>query len=104
EAALENPEIDAVLCAVVEINTGDFLKECRNELEVLAKETQKVTLIASFIGFNKPHFQQASLQVFDNYADALQSLQQVLTNETKRAKARPQPETAEGEGHIDQTQ
>ena len=104
EAALENPEIDAVLCAVVEINTGDFLKECRNGLEVLAKETQKVPLIASFIGFDKPHFQQASLPVFDNYADALQSLQQVLTNETKRAEARPQPDDEIGEGDIDKAQ
>ena len=103
-SALKNPEVDAVLCTVVDIGPGHGLKVVREELEALASTSERIPLIGSFIGFHKSYIAQGSLPVFDNYADALETLQLILNNEAKRAEARPHPEDEVAEGNSGQAQ
>lgn len=95
--ALEDPGIDAVLCAVVEV--GEFiLKEAYVNLSQLAATTTDTPLIASFVGFDIPDFRTAEgpeapgqLPVFGTYADAIEALATIIDNERRRALARPNP-------------
>ncbi len=104
--ALADPNIDAVLCAVVEV--GEFiLKDAYSSLSQLASTTTDTPLIASFVGFDVPDFRTApgpekpgQLPVFDTYADAIEALATIIDNERRRALARPNPadEFATSEG------
>lgn len=95
--ALEDPGIDAVLCAVVEV--GEFiLKDAHSSLSQLATTTTDTPLIASFVGFDIPDFRTAEgpeapgqLPVFGTYADAIEALATIIDNERRRALARPNP-------------
>lgn len=95
--ALEDPGIDAVLCAVVEV--GEFiLKDAHSSLSQLAATTTDTPLIASFVGFDIPDFRTAEgpeapgqLPVFGTYADAIEALSTIIDNERRRALARPNP-------------
>lgn len=95
--ALEDPGIDAVLCAVVEV--GEFiLKEAYVSLSQLAATTTDTPLIASFVGFDIPDFRTSEgpeapgqLPVFGTYADAIEALATIIDNERRRALARPNP-------------
>ena len=95
--ALEDPGIDAVLCAVVEV--GEFiLKDAHSSLSQLATTTTDTPLIASFVGFDIPDFRTAEgpeapgqLPVFGAYADAIEALATIIDNERRRALARPNP-------------
>lgn len=95
--ALEDPGIDAVLCAVVEV--GEFiLKEAYVNLSQLAATTTDTPLIASFVGFDIPDFRTSEgpeapgqLPVFGTYADAIEALATIIDNERRRVLARPNP-------------
>lgn len=95
--ALEDPDIDAVLCAVVEV--GEFiLKDAHARLSHLASTTTDTPLIASFVGFDIPNFRTSEgpegpgqLPVFGTYADAIEALATIIDNERRRSLARPSP-------------
>ncbi|QPK79843.1 GNAT family N-acetyltransferase [Corynebacterium lizhenjunii] len=106
--ALADPDVDAVLCAVVEI--GEFiLKDAHSRLAALAAGPaveHHTPLIASFVGFEFPEFRAAQgpeapgqLPVFGTYADALSALATIIDNDKRRALARPAPhdEVASGD-------
>ncbi|AKE38785.1 Acyl-CoA synthetase (NDP forming) [Corynebacterium camporealensis] len=95
--SLEDPNIDAVLCAVVEFG-NPLIANLHPELDRLAASTTDTPLIASYIGFNLPATnnegpeEMGQLPIFATYADALEALAEILHNEERRQQARPKPE------------
>lgn len=98
--SLADPAIDAVLVTVVEVGTSQLLDHISEELDQLASQTQDTPLIGSFVGFRQPAIVPTSLPVFDTYADALETLQIILSNEVKRGEARPCPDDELAEGNY----
>ncbi|MGP5294088.1 GNAT family N-acetyltransferase [Corynebacterium casei] len=98
--SIANPEIDAVLVVVVEVGSGHMLNRVSKELDELAAATQDTPLMGSFVGFRQPDFSPESLPIFDTYADALETLQIILSNENKRSDARPHPNDELVEGNY----
>ncbi|WP_342319354.1 GNAT family N-acetyltransferase [Corynebacterium mayonis] len=106
-AALEDENVEAVLCAVVDIG-ADFADLVYNQLAALAAEeavSYSTPLVASFVGFNLPDYRRregaetlGQLPVVETYADALEALGAIVSNERRRAHARPTPEDVIGVG------
>ncbi|AKK04109.1 GNAT family N-acetyltransferase [Corynebacterium epidermidicanis] len=103
-AALADDSIDAVLSGLVEISTAGQVAAAHRGLSELATTTVHKPLIGTFVGFgdlpeddaDTEHLGQ--LPVFGNYADALEALSLIVSNEEARAAARPQPEDEVGSG------
>ena len=100
QRSLADPAIDAVLVTAVDVSTGLMLDRLTAELDSIAAQTQDTPLIGSFVGFHQPTVSPTSLPVFDTYADALETLQVILNNETKRSEARPHPDDELAEGNY----
>lgn len=100
--ALANPAIDAVLVTVVEVGPAHILDSLTKELDEIAAQAQDTPLIGSFVGFRKPTVAAKYLPVFDTYADALETLQVILSNEHRRSAARPHPDDELAEGNYPQ--
>ncbi|APT92650.1 CoA-binding protein [Corynebacterium phocae] len=103
QEALDDPTVDAVLAAVVEVGQP-VLNTAYAELSGMAAHTAK-PLIASFVGFGQPQEDfsgpesQGQLPTCATYADGLEALAAIIDNERKRSTARPSPEdeTATGD-------
>lgn len=103
-AALEDPTIDAVVCAVVEVGTP-ISQAAHARLEQLAAAAPR-PLIATFAGFERltPDYsgpeEPGQLPTCETYADALEALSLIIGNEQRRELACPRPEDEVAEGDL----
>lgn len=103
-AALEDPTIDAVVCAVVEVGTP-ISQAAHARLEQLAAAAPR-PLIATFAGFERltPDYsgpeERGQLPTCETYADALEALSLIISNEQRRDLARPRPDDEVAEGDL----
>lgn len=86
-------DTDAVLSAVVEVSTP-ILGQVVEDLRTLATTTENIPLAGVFVGLHPidPPAPDSPLPVFTAYADALEALSVIASNEEQRAAARPAPD------------
>lgn len=104
QEALQDPHVDAVVTAVVEVK--DPLFEAVYEgLSGLAVDS-RIPLIGVFVGFRSPDVDYSApegfgqLPVSDNYAEMLEALSIIIHNEDARVMARPTSEDEIFQGDL----
>ncbi|MFZ2259873.1 acyl-CoA synthetase (NDP forming) [Luteococcus japonicus] len=97
-AAVDSGEVDAVVCAVVEV-VDPLLEQVHAGLAEIAARTRTVPVVGVFVSFRgAPAAGQEEddgmgrLPTFTHYADALQALSLVAANREDRERRAPDPE------------
>ncbi|WP_293768430.1 GNAT family N-acetyltransferase [uncultured Corynebacterium sp.] len=94
DAAVRDPDIDSVLCTVVDVAEGIIAP---THARLAALEAGDTPLAVSYVGFDIPDV-GPELPVFATYADALEAFAEIVDNEVRRRVARPAPDDVVGQG------